>query len=62
MKPRRDVVPLLNGKNVVSLNLMRLRGRIRQIDKTTLSLPRFTQQEHKRRMAIRARTGGFCRG
>lgn len=62
MKPRRDVQPLLNAKNVVSINLMRLRVRLRNIAPGYVSPPRFTKQERMRRVAIRARTGGFCRG
>lgn len=62
MKSRRDVQLLLNAKNVISINIMRLRLRIRKIDPGYVSPPRFTKQERMRRVAIRARTGGFCRG
>lgn len=62
MKPRRDVQPLLNAKNVVSINIMRLRVRLRKIAPSYVSPPRFTNLEFKRRSAIRARTGWACRG
>ncbi|MEK6664021.1 MAG: hypothetical protein AABY73_09180 [Pseudomonadota bacterium] len=62
MKPYRDVQPLLNAKNVISINLMRLRLRIRKVAPGYVSPPRFTKLEFKRRVAIRARTGWNCRG
>lgn len=62
MKQCPDVKPFLHGENVMSLNLMRLRGRTRKIAPGYLSPPRFTKQERMRRVAIRARTGGYCRG
>ena len=62
MKPYRDVQALPNAKNVISINLMRLRLRIRKVAPDYVSPPRFTKQERMRRVAVRARTGGFCRG
>lgn len=62
MKFRRELQPLFNAKNVISINLMRLRLRLQKVAPGYVSPPRFTMQERMRRTAIRARTGGFCRG
>lgn len=62
MKPRRDINLFLNGKNVESINLLRMRVRLRQIAPTHAEAPRMLSRQRIRNMVIRARTGGFCRG
>lgn len=62
MKQRRDINLFTNGKNVDSINLLRMRVRIRQIAPGYKEPPRMTSRKNIRNMVIRARTGGFCRG
>lgn len=62
MKPRRDINLFLNGKNVDSINLLRMRVRLRQIAPGYKPPPRMISRNNIRYMVIRSRTGGFCRG
>ncbi len=62
MKPRPDVKPLLHCKNVVSINLARLRRRVAQIAPDKAALVGKPQHGHLRRAVIRAKTGGHCKG
>jgi len=62
MKPRPELKLLTNGKYVDSINLLRLRVRLRQIAPGHTEPPRMLSRQRIRRAAIRARTGGFCRG
>ena len=62
MKPRRDINLFHNGKNVESINLLRMRVRLRQIAPGYIEPPRMLSRQRIRSMVIRARTGGFYRG
>lgn len=57
IEPYRDLQALPNAKNVMSINLIRLRVRLRKTVPGFVPPPRFTKLEFKRRVAIRARTG-----
>ena len=62
MKKRADLKALMCFNNVVSINMLRLRGRVQQLAPGYSPLPHLTKQERMRRVVIRKRTGGFCRG
>ena len=61
MKPRRDINLFTHSKNVESINLLRMRVRLRQIAPEHKEPPRMLSRQRIRNMVIRSRTGGFCR-
>ncbi len=62
MKARPPIKPILRGKNVVSINFLRLRRLVARLDPAILSRMGKPQHGHLRRAAIRAKIGGHCRG
>jgi len=62
MKPRPNLKPLLGVRNVVSINLLRLRRRVAQLAPTLAGKIGKPQHGHLRRAAIRAKAGGNCKG
>ena len=62
MKPRTPLKPLMGITNMVSINLLRLRRRVAQIAPAIAARMTKPQHGHLRRAAIKAKTGGHCKG
>lgn len=64
MKPRPSIKPLVGINNVVSINLLRLRRLVARLEPAMVARvgKAKPQHGHLRRAAIRAKSGGHCRG
>jgi|GEM_PF-6849712 hypothetical protein len=62
MKARPPIKPILRGKNVVSINLLRLRRLVARLNPAMVARMGKTQHGNLRRAANRAKTGGHCKG
>jgi hypothetical protein len=62
MKARPPIKPILTGKNVVSINLLRLRRLVARLNPAMLQRVGKPQHGNPRRAAIRAKTGGYFKG
>ncbi len=64
MKPRPSIKPLIGVKNVVSINLLRLRRLVARLEPAMVSKIRKARPKHGHvhRASIQAKLGGNCRG
>lgn len=62
MKARPPLKPILSGKNLVSINLLRLRRLVARLNPAMLARTGKPQHGHLRHAATRAKAGGHFKG